>query len=157
MKTAILTADISTKEELEEAVDTFLLSYRNSQHATTKHRPSEMFKKRLLRHPMIEPAKILFRKGTRQDIHKGIIMDNSSKKVVKVLDTTDGSVHRRHVDQIVLEPSPQIYKDSVSQVSEDNEDTDRASDGPEENYQTESRETLNEKRKEKRKYKRRRC
>ena len=61
LKTAIVAAEPTSHEDLEQAVDNFLLQYRNASHPTTGMSPAILFKSRSLRTTVdLDTTDILF-------------------------------------------------------------------------------------------------
>ncbi len=48
----------------------------------------------------VSSADITFFKGTRQEMARGVVMQNLGNRMATIMDLGDGSVHRRHYDQI---------------------------------------------------------
>lgn len=103
LKSAIGTANPRNLEEMESIADNLLLQYRNAEHATTKHRPAELFKGRVLRNSAtMDTAEVWFYKGNGLIPTKGFILQSIGNKMFNILDPEDGSMHRRHVDQVTI-------------------------------------------------------
>ncbi len=90
---------------LEQCIDSFLLQYRHAKHATTGESPSKLFKNRAFRTSLhsVSSAEVTFFKGTRQEMARGVVMQNLGNRMVTIMDLGDGSVHRRHYDQIYFQ------------------------------------------------------
>jgi len=135
LKAAISAANPTTFEDLENAAETFLLNYRNATHATTRKSPAMEFKGRLLRSVNLDSTSVQFFRGNNTRPANGIIIGRIGDRMFHVLDQEDGTVHRRHRDQLNLlqipseneepsttiqpsEPSPTLlpYETSTEQV-----------------------------------------
>lgn len=109
LKTAISTAAPATKDELEQAIDAFLLQYRNAAHPSTGKSPAILFKGRNLRTAAdLESTDVLFYRGNDSRPCRGLLLGRLGSRMYNVLDRGDGSVHRRHIDQMEIssDPSP---------------------------------------------------
>lgn len=103
LKTAIAAAEPMTKDDLEQAVDSFLLQYRNAAHPTTKKSPAALFKGRNLRTPAdLESTDVLFYRGNNARPCQGLLLGRLGNRMYNVLDRADGTVHRRHVEQFEI-------------------------------------------------------
>ncbi|KAH9581880.1 hypothetical protein MS3_00008881 [Schistosoma haematobium] len=104
LKTTIDSIAASTLNELERAVDTFLLQYRNAKHSVTKETPSKLLKRRIFRSNMrcLESAKVTYYHGNDLRPTTGIVVRSVEKSMVRILDINDLSIHNRHVGQIQL-------------------------------------------------------
>ena len=100
LKYAISAVQLSSLEELECFINNFLFHYRNCEHSTTKQRPSVLFRGHVLRSQLIGNSKVTFKRGNDLRLCNGIILKNLGGKMVLILDSQDGSVHRRHVEQL---------------------------------------------------------
>ena len=114
LKTAVQANSPSTFDELEQTTDSYLLQYRNAIHATTHHRPSELFKKRILRNPIIGDSAVSFKRGNEYRLHHGIVLGHAGNKMLRILDSSDNSIHLRHVDQVHFK---QMTTDSTDENS----------------------------------------
>ena len=110
LKSVIKAQGVSTADELEQAIDSFLLQYRNSEHSSSKQRPAVLFKGRALRQPTITSTELSFQRGSDLRPCQGIVLKNLGKCVVEIMDLNDGSVHKRHIDQVSIH----TYKSSES-------------------------------------------
>jgi hypothetical protein len=128
LKSAISSSDVSNFSELDKTVDNFLLQYRNACHASTKMSPANLFKNRTLRSNMrcIDSAEVTFQRGNDYRLAKGIILRNLGERMVQILDLSDASCHRRHVDQIRF--NIQDQKPDMSLQSEFDESRTNADD-----------------------------
>jgi transposase InsO family protein len=129
LKRAIYSCAPNTFLELDRFVDNFLLQYRNCVHATTGHTPAQLFKSRALRSNLLglSSAEVSYYRGNDFRPSTGIVVDNVGKRMVKVLDLEDHTVHRRHTDQILYKDSGQLRFDTDSVGSPNNDsivDTD---------------------------------
>ena len=114
LKRAILCCNPSSFFELDRFVDNFLLQYRNCAHSTTGQTPAKLSKSRSLRSNLLSigTAEVTFYKGNDFRPSRGIVVDNIGQRMVKVLDLTDCSMHKRHVDQIIYEDTGQSCSNS---------------------------------------------
>jgi hypothetical protein len=102
LKSAINSINALNFHELERGVDNFLMQYRNAAHAVTRESPAKLFKSRILRTNLrcLESAEVTYQRGNDLRPATGIVLNQIGNRMVKILDMKDGSVHRRHVDQI---------------------------------------------------------
>ena len=98
IKSAISAVEIHDIIDLGRAIHAFLFQYRNVVHKTTNQHPNVLFHQEILRNPIICDANVLFRCGN--DFANGIVLHNLGNKMVKILDISDDTIHRRHVEQI---------------------------------------------------------
>ncbi len=89
-------------QNLEQCIDSFILQYQNAKHDTTGESRLKLFKNRALRTNMhnVSSTDVTFFNGTRQEMARGVVMQNLGNSIVTIVDLGDGSVHRRHYDQI---------------------------------------------------------
>ena len=122
VKSAVHSVNPTTLEELEKTLDNLLLQYRNAAHASTKTSPAILFKKRNLRANLhcIDTSDVTFYKGNEFRPSNGIILRPLGNKLVELLDTADGSIHRRHIDQINFPPKSSEDKQEVQQEDANN-------------------------------------
>lgn len=108
LKTAISASGAVDFPALSVFVDNFLLQYRNAAHATTGKTPAMLFKGRNLRSSSaLDTTEVLFYKGNDNRPAHGVIIQKLGKRMVQILDVSDCSIHRRHVDQIhISAPQP---------------------------------------------------
>jgi transposase InsO family protein len=116
LKSAIHSSNPSTFEQLDATIDNFLLQYRNAVHLTSKHSPAMLFKKRNLRANLkcIDTTDVIFHKGNEYEPSNGIILKQLGNRMVQIMDTTDASCHRRHIDQIHFRNSNNSESKSLS-------------------------------------------
>ena len=107
LKTAVRTNDPQSFEELDKVMDNFLLNYRNAKHTTTNEAPSQLLKGRVLYHPPHGSVEVSFWRGNENRVTSGIILSRIGNNMFNILDLSDGSVHRRHRDQLRLTRSPE--------------------------------------------------
>ena len=124
LKAAISAANPNTFEDLENAAETFLLNYRNAAHATTRKSPAMEFKGRLLRSVNLDSTSVQFFRGNNTRPTNGIIIGRIGDRMFHVLDQADGTVHRRHRDQLNL---LQIQSSENNEPSATTEPTDEPS------------------------------
>lgn len=93
---------IRNHHDLEAFIHNFLFQYRNAEHATTRQRPSMLHRGRPLRNPIFGRARVLFRRGNDLRLCDGVILKQLGNKMVSLMDVTDGSIHRRHVEQLEI-------------------------------------------------------
>ena len=110
LKSAITSFNPSSFKELERGVDNFLLQYRNSSHSTTGDSPAKLSKGRSLRSNMlcVQSAEIQYYRGNNLRPSVGIVLQNLGKRMVRILDMDDLSVHNRHTDQLRYQDSGQF-------------------------------------------------
>ena len=139
LKSAISSIQASTFNELERGVDNFLMQYRNAVHSTTGSSPAKLFKNRVLRTNLLslESAEVVFHRGNELRPSRGIVLNQMGQRLYRILDLEDGSIHRRHMDQIIcnIPVSDPILECTNSSVSES---------VPEANQPTELSENINE-------------
>jgi len=103
LKTAIKANNPQTFFELDKCVDNLLFQYRNAKHFTTGKTPAFLFKGRDLRTSLHFPTtEVYFKKGNDMILSEGLIVKNIGKVMFDIVDMNDGSVHRRHRDQIKI-------------------------------------------------------
>ena len=121
LKSATNSFNATTFKDLEKGVDNFLLQYRNANHSTTKSSPAKLFKGRSLRSNMLclESAEVSFYRGNDLRPSTGIILNNLGNRMVRILDTSDLSMHNRHIDQIRYEETGQYNSNSVPALNND--------------------------------------
>lgn len=103
LKTAIRAGSPTNLEQLQTCVDNFLLQYRNAVHASTKKSPAMLFKGRNLRSSMVfDTTDVTFFRGNDARPCDGLIIGHLGNRMFKVMDRDDGSVHRRHKDQVTF-------------------------------------------------------
>ena len=123
LKNAIKSAGkITTYNELDKFVDNFLFQYRNAIHTTTNKTPSLLFKGRNLRSSAaLDTTEVLFYRGNDSRPTTGVITRQVGKKMVEIIDEEDGSIHRRHMDQIhISHPSDRTKQiTNTSPISHD--------------------------------------
>jgi hypothetical protein len=101
LKTAIKFSEIKSFSELDRYVDNFLMQYRNAEHCTTGNTPACLFKGRNLRtSAALDTTEVMFYRGNESRPANGVIIQRIGNRMVDIIDEDDGTVHRRHVDQI---------------------------------------------------------
>lgn len=106
LKTAIKATAPSNFEQLESITDNFLLQYRNAKHHTTGKTPAFLFKGRNLRSALnFDTTETSFLRGNDGRVSQGVILRPIGKSLVEIIDTSDSSIHRRHIDQCHISPS----------------------------------------------------
>lgn len=107
LKTSIAASDPSTIDELEQVIETFLLQYRNAVHPTTGKSPAMLFKGRSLRTSLdVDTTDVLFYRGNNSRPCRGLLLGKIGNRMFHVLDRDDGSVHRRHMEQMEVTAQP---------------------------------------------------
>ena len=109
LKTAIQAGEPTNLDELQSCINTFLLQYRNATHASTGKPPALLFKGRLLRVVgNLDTSEVTFFRGNNANPADGLVLGRIGNRLFNVMDREDGSVHRRHKDQIIFNvPKPQ--------------------------------------------------
>jgi len=103
LKTAIRTCAPESFDKLDLCIDNFLLQYRNAEHTTTHKTPAFLFKGRNLRTSLsFQTTEVYFKKGNDLRLTQGIIVRPLGSVMFEIVDPQDGSVHRRHLDQIQI-------------------------------------------------------
>ena len=101
MKNAIQSTKPSTLQELDKFLDNFLMQYRNAIHATTRKTLAFLFKGRNFRtSASLDTTEVTFYKGSECRAGTGVALRCLGNKMLEIMDITDGSVHRRHIDQV---------------------------------------------------------
>ena len=101
LKSAISAITPSNLTELDKCIDNFLLQYRNSQHCVTKQTPAFLFKGRNLRSALsFDTSEVMFFRGNENRISYGIVLRSVGNKIVEIIDVSDNTTHKRHIDQI---------------------------------------------------------
>ena len=124
LKVAIRAASPSTYEKLQACVDGFLLQYRNSTHASTKQAPALLFKGRHLRSSMaLDTFDVTFFRGNDSRLREGLVLRRLGNRMFSIMDKEDGTVHRRHKDQITpstpsCEPTSSSWPESLPSEAE---------------------------------------
>lgn len=108
LKAAIAANSPTTEDELSQVIDTFLLQYRNSIHATTGKSPASVFRGRTLRMPgQLDSTDVTFFRGNESRACRGMLLQRIGNRMYHILDLDDATVHRRHKDQFhVTSPRP---------------------------------------------------
>jgi transposase InsO family protein len=116
LKRAITSCAPATFKDLDRFVDNFLLQYRNCAHSTTGQTPAQLSKSRSLRSNLLGlgSAEVSYYRGNNFRPSKGIVVDNLGRRMVKILDLDDCSVHKRHSDQVLYKDSGQLRFDTDS-------------------------------------------
>ena len=87
--------------ELHSCIDTFLIQYRNAIHASTGKSPALLFKGRRLRSASnLDTSNVMFFRGNNSRPCDGLVIGKIGGHMFHVLDRSDGTVHRRHRDQL---------------------------------------------------------
>ena len=123
LKTAIAAQDPKNLNDLWQSIDAFLIQYRNANHATTGKTPSFLFHGRTVRTTAnIDTTDIMFFRGNDTRPCKGLLLNQIGKKMLQVIDQEDGSLHRRHIEQVTINsdssptpPPPTVVNPSVPQ------------------------------------------
>ena len=102
--------EINNSGELERFIQSFLFQYRNAEHCTTRQRPSVLFRGRPLNSSVIGQHKVMFQRGNDLRFHQGVILKRIGKKMASIMDTDDGSIHNRHVEQLRFIDSDNIRR-----------------------------------------------
>ena len=107
LKMAVRASSPSTYEHLQACVDGFLLQYRNAAHASTRQAPALLFKGRHLRSSMaLDTSDVKFFRGNNNRPCEGLVLRRLGNRMFFIMDKEDGTVHRRHKDQ-VTESAPE--------------------------------------------------
>jgi hypothetical protein len=118
-KSAMFSMKPTTLTELENHMDTFLLQYRNTDHCTTHKTPSFLFKGRNLRtSSVVDSTHVSFFRGNDNRLCQGIMLNTMGQQMLSLMDTHDGSVHRRHRDQVVITPTSALRQSVGEQPAE---------------------------------------
>lgn len=114
LKTAIKANEPQSLDELWKAVDSFLHQYRNATHAATGKTPSMLLHGRNMRSSAnIDTTGVSFYRGNNSVLKRGIIINQIGQRMFNILDEDDGTLHRRHYDQIVVNaPSTSVASQS---------------------------------------------
>lgn len=114
LKTAIRTISPTSLEDLQTGIDNFLLQYRNAAHSTTRKSPALLFKGRNLRSSMsLDTTEVTFFRGNDARPCDGLVLNRLGNRMFSIMDREDGSVHRRHRDQVTLS-TPKTEGDVVT-------------------------------------------
>ena len=106
LKIAISTSAPTNLEELHQCIDIFLLQYRNAVHPSTGRTPAMLFKGRNLRTALnLDSTDVTYYRGNGSQPRRGLLIHQIGSRMYHVLDRDDGSVHRRHIDQINISPT----------------------------------------------------
>ena len=106
LKTAVAANEPTSLDELRSSIATFLLQYRNSVHPATGKTPAMLFKGRNLRTSAnIDTTEVLFYRGNDNRPCQGLLIRKIGDRLFYVMDRQDGSVHRRHIDQVQITPA----------------------------------------------------
>ncbi len=126
LKSAINASSANDFGELSCFVDNFLLQYRNAAHSATAKSPALLFKGRNLRSSQaLDTTEIMFYRGNDNRPSDGVILQNLGKRMFQIIDCSDGTVHRRHVDQVhVSAPRPRESVESDQALRDPVEITD---------------------------------
>jgi len=107
LKNSIRTVQPTTFEALDNCIDNYLFQYRNATHAATKKTPAFLFKGRNLRTALsLDTTEVSFSRGNENRVSQGVVVQSCGKRLVDIVDVMDGSVHRRHMDQIHISKFP---------------------------------------------------
>ena len=119
LKTAIHTVNPRTLDELDDAVNNFLLQFRNAVHPSTGKSPAMLFKGRNLRSSLnMDTTEVMFYRGNNNRPCDGLVVSRLGNRMFQVMDRADGSMHRRHRDQINLTPLRSLPTSNSSQNTE---------------------------------------
>jgi len=122
LKSSLFCSNPTNFQELEEALDNFLFQYRITAHGVMKETPSQLFKGRTLRNINLDATEVKFFRGNDHRLSSGVICGREGSRIIRVLDPADGSVHRRHSDQVFIQPSsvcePRATADCASAAPE---------------------------------------
>lgn len=132
LKTAIRTNNPRSLEELGEVIDNFLLQFRNAIHPSTGKSPAFLFKGWNLRSSLsMDTTEVMFYRGNENRPCDGLLLSQLGNRMFEVMDRADGSVHRRHRDQVNLTPPrKQFTTQAVRDVSAEPSFTPPASSSP---------------------------
>ena len=86
------------QHDLHVCVDNFLMQYRNTEHATTHKTPAFLFKGRNLSSLSFLTTEVYFKKWNDLRLSQSIIVRSIGAVMFEIVE--DGSVNRRHLDQI---------------------------------------------------------
>jgi hypothetical protein len=83
------------------------------------------FKNRILRSNLmsVKSSEVTYFRGSDSRPSKGIIIQNIGNRMAQILDLDDGSCHRRHLDQYVInetDPYTEVINDAQSNTENDN-------------------------------------
>lgn len=107
LKTAIKAQNPQTLDALWQATDAFLLQYRNATHATTSKTPNMLLHGRNARTTAnLDTTDVTFFRGNDTRPSKGLLLNHIGQKMFQVIDQEDGSLHRRHIEQININEKP---------------------------------------------------
>jgi transposase InsO family protein len=108
-KSAMKAMKPTTFTQLDHNADTFLMQYRNTAHCMTKKSPALLFKGRNLRTcTVVDSTHVSFFRGNDNRPCEGIMLNMIGDQMLNVMDKSDGSVHRRHRQQVIVTPSSAI-------------------------------------------------
>lgn len=115
LKNAIRAGNPQSFPELDKYLDNFLMQYRNAVHSSTKKTPSFLFKGRNLRtSAALDTTDVMFYRGNESRPASGVMLRPVGRRMVEIMDQDDGSVHRRHMDQIhISKPTPRRIDDEL--------------------------------------------
>ena len=101
LKTAITAQSPRTHDDLWQAIDAFLIQYRNAIHASTGKTPSMMLHGRNARTTAnIDTTDVTFFRGNDTRPSRGLLLNPLGSRMFQIIDQDDGSLHRRHIEQI---------------------------------------------------------
>lgn len=107
IKTVIRSCEPQTYQQLDSVIDNFLMQYRNAEHSTTRRSPAYLFKGRNLRtSSSLDTTEIMFFRGNESRAAIGVVVRQLGNRMVEIIDQDDGSIHRRHIDQIKISRPP---------------------------------------------------
>ena len=108
LKTAVHASSANTFGELTAFVDNFLLQYRNACHSSTNKSPAQLFKGRNLRSSQaLDTTEILFYRGNDNRPSHGVVIQTLGRRMLNIMDSSDGTIHKRHIDQVhISSPRP---------------------------------------------------
>jgi len=125
LKTAIRAGAPSDSEQLQSVICNFLLQYRAAAHATTGKPPALLFKGRNLRTAVgLDTTDVTFFRGNDSRPCEGLVLGRLGRRLFNVLDRADGSVHRRHRDQLTFPPPRTTEAPAETEERMENPETD---------------------------------
>ena len=103
LKTVIRVSSPNDVEQLQSVINNFLLQYRSAAHAATGKPPALLFKGRNLRTTVgLDSTEVIFFRGNDSRPCNGLILGRIGNRMFNLLDRADGTVHRRHRDQLTF-------------------------------------------------------
>jgi hypothetical protein len=133
-KQAMTAMHPNNEEELSAYTDNFLMQYRNAVHSTTRKTPAMLFLGRNLRTSMnFDTTEVLFYRGNNTRPTRGVILRSIGNRMYMIMDCSDGTFHRRHMDQVHVsaprkqDVSPQLSENDLSSDEMAQRDTEMSS------------------------------